>query len=110
MRGAEPAFRTRLDAQWRMLIIAETWRVCLTGFDIDEAGDLSNRRLWAQLPDGAVPDGFCLDAQAAVWAASPTTNECLRIAEGGEVLDRVATPQKAFACALSDAQGGTHYV
>ena len=94
----------------RTLIIAETWRACLTAFDIDAVGDLSNRRLWAQLPEGAVPDGICLDAQGAVWAASPTTNECLRIAEGGEVLDRVATPQKAFACALGGAQGGTLYV
>ena len=94
----------------RTLIIAETWRACLTAFDIDAVGDLSNRRLWAQLPEGAVPDGICLDAQGAVWAASPTTNECLRIAEGGDVLDRVETPQKAFACALGGAQGGTLYV
>ena len=99
-----------ITSDGRTLIVAETWRASLTAFDIDEAGDLSNRRLWARLPEGAVPDGICLDAQGAVWAASPTTNECLRIAEGGEVLDRVATPQKAFACALGGTQGGTLYV
>lgn len=94
----------------RTLIVAETWRGCLTAFDIDQAGDLSNRRLWAKLPKGAVPDGICLDAEGAVWAASPTTSECLRIAESGEVLSRVTTPQKAFACALGGARGCTLYV
>ena len=60
------------------LIVAETFGACLTAFDISSDGALSNRRSWAQLPEGAVPDGICLDAEG-IWVASPTTNECLRL-------------------------------
>ncbi len=94
----------------RTLIIAETWGARLTAFDVDAAGDLSNRRVWAQLPDSAVPDGICLDAEGAVWAASPTTNECLRLREGGEVAGRVTLDRKAFACMLGGADRRTLFV
>ena len=84
------------------LIVAETWGARLTAFDLRPDGDLENRRVWATLADGAVPDGICLDEAGGVWTASPSTNECLRLAEGGEVTHRVSTDQGAFACMLGD--------
>ena len=92
------------------LIVAETFGACLTAFDISSDGALSNRRNWAQLPEGAVPDGICLDAMQGIWVASPTTNECLRLEEGGSVTDRVALDRGAFACMLGDADRRSLYI
>jgi len=86
----------------RTLIVGESFAGRLTAFDIDQDGDLHNRRIWAQLPDGAVPDGICLDALGGIWVASPTTNDCIRVQEGGEVTHRVATDRGAYACMLGD--------
>ena len=88
-----------LTPDGRTLILAESLGRRLTAFDVAADGALSNRRVWA--PTGAVlPDGLCLDAAGAVWVANPVAPECLRLAEGGAVLDRVATSQPCFACAL----------
>ena len=92
------------------LIVGESSGGCLTAFDVAADGSLSGRRLWAQLV-GALPDGICLDADGAVWVASPISNEVLRVAEGGEVLDRVSTGERqAFACMLGGDDRRTLYV
>ncbi len=85
----------------RTLIVAETLGVCLTAFDIQPDGSLAGRRIWASTSP-AIPDGICLDAEGAVWVASPT-GEVLRIQEGGQVADRINLSRPAFACML----GGT---
>jgi len=82
----------------------------MTAFDIAEDGTLSGRRLWAQLPSGAVPDGCCLDAEGAVWVASPTSSDVIRLAEGGEVLERIDTGRAAYACMLGGEDGRTLFV
>ncbi len=92
------------------LIVAETFAARLTAFDVAANGDLSNRRLWAELPKGAVPDGICLDSEGAIWSASPSTCECVRQEEGGEITHRVEVDQGAFACMLGGADGTTLFV
>ena len=92
------------------LIVAETYRECLTAFDIESTGNLVNRRLWAQLPEGDVPDGICVDAEEAIWVASPTTGSVLRVLEGGEVTDSIQTGRRAIACALGGHDGRTLFV
>ena len=94
----------------RTLIVAETFANRLTAFAIGADGTLTGRRVWAALPGEAVPDGICLDAEGAVWAASPTTNECLRLREGGEVAERIDTGRGAFACMLGGAARRTLFV
>jgi sugar lactone lactonase YvrE len=84
----------------KRLIVAESFASTLTAFAIDATGNLSARRVWAALPRGVVPDGICLDERGGVWLASPTTNECLRVEEGGGVTHRVELDQGAFACML----------
>jgi len=81
------------------LVVGETMAGCLTAFDIGADGSLSNRREWAKI-DGAVPDGICLDADGAIWVASPVSAEVLRVREGGQVTDRVSVDTQAFACML----------
>ena len=92
------------------LVVAETYRGCLTAFDITSAGDLINRRLWAQLPEGDAPDGICVDAEEAIWVASPSTGSVLRLLEGGEITDSIRTGRKAIACALGGNDGRTLFV
>ena len=77
------------------LIVAESFAQRLTAFDIASDGSLSNRRTWAE-PVG--PDGICLDADGCVWASSGAmTNDCARIREGGEVLERIDLDRSCFA-------------
>ena len=92
------------------LVVAETWGARLTAYSVGHGGTLSDRRVWAQLPGEAVPDGICLDAEGAIWVASPTTHECLRLREGGAVAERVATGRGAFACMLGGADRRTLFV
>jgi sugar lactone lactonase YvrE len=92
------------------LIIGETFGERLTAFDIDRAtGRLSNRRVWAPLP-GVHPDGCCLDAAGGIWVANPPERECLRVVEGGEITDRVATRYPCIACMLGGDDGRTLYL
>lgn len=98
----------------RTLIVGETLAAQLTAFTIDEDGRLSDRRLWAptmsDMSRPRVPDGICLDAEQAVWIASATAPECIRIAEGGVVLDVVAASQNVFACMLGGEDGRTLFM
>ncbi|MFM8303525.1 MAG: SMP-30/gluconolactonase/LRE family protein [Actinomycetota bacterium] len=88
------------------LIVAETLALRLSAFDIAGDGALTNRRVWADLsPVLGAPDGICLDADGAVWIANATAPQCLRVAEGGEILDTVDTTQTAFACMLGGPEG-----
>ncbi|MEH6556754.1 MAG: SMP-30/gluconolactonase/LRE family protein [Oceanicoccus sp.] len=95
-----------ISANDKTMIVAETFGACLTAFDIAEDGSLSNRRIWADIKP-AVPDGICLDAEGAIWVASPSTNEVIRVLEGGEISDRLAVDTNAFACMLGGHDGKT---
>lgn len=98
-----------ITADGQTLIVAETFASRLTAFDRARDGSLSRRRVWAEL-GGAMPDGICLDAKNAVWLASPFSRELLRVREGGEILERIATEQLPVACALGGGDGRTLFV
>ncbi len=100
---------TVITADGRTLIVGESMAARLTAFDIQPDGSLTNRRLWAKL-DGAVPDGICLDTAGGIWVASPSSNEALRVEEGGAVTDRVAVENGAFACMLGGPNGKTLHI
>ena len=91
------------------LIVAESYAKRLTAFDIAADGDLSNRRVWAELQDG-VPDGICLDAENAVWYGDVPNRRCVRVREGGEVLQTVKLDRGCFACALGGADRRTLFM
>src|SRR5262245_13326322 len=50
------------------LIVAESYAQKLTAFDIAADGSLLNRRVWAELGDGA-PGGVCIESGWAGWYA-----------------------------------------
>ena len=85
------------------LIMAESHGKRLSAFDIAANGDLSNGRVWADLKQG-VPDGICIDAEGAVWYADVPNKQCVRVREGGEVLQTGQLDRGCFACML----GGTN--
>jgi sugar lactone lactonase YvrE len=105
----------------RTLVVAETLGGCLTAFDVDDDGALSNRRVWAKLSDtpdtddlgeliaagGVAPDGTALDAEGAIWAADALGGRVLRVREGGDVVEEIAPGTGVFACALGGADGRT---
>ncbi len=91
------------------LIVAESYGRRLTAFDIAADGSLSNRRVWADLGDG-VPDGICLDAEGAVWYGDVPNQRCVRVREGGEVLQTIELDRGCFACMLGGEHGRTLFL
>jgi sugar lactone lactonase YvrE len=91
------------------LIVAESYASTLTAFDIAHDGTLAKRRAWADVP-GDHPDGICLDAEGAVWYADVGNKWCVRVREGGEVLQRVELDRGCFACMLGGEDGRTLFM
>ena len=95
-----------ITADGGTLVVAETAGKRLTAFDIDADGGLSNRRVWADL--GLMPDGICLDAEGCIWVAVPISDGFrgfVRVAEGGEVRERVPSDRSAMAVTLGGPEG-----
>jgi sugar lactone lactonase YvrE len=88
------------------LLVAESHAACITAFTIESDATLSDRRVWADL-NGDAPDGICVDADGAVWYASVPGRHCVRVREGGEVLQTIDTGDGAFACMLGGPDGRT---
>jgi len=91
------------------LIVAESYGNKLTAFEIAADGSLSNRRLWADLQGGA-PDGICLDAENAIWYGDVPNKRCVRVREGGEVLQTIHLDRGCFACTLGGPDGRTLFL
>ncbi|MDQ4051750.1 MAG: SMP-30/gluconolactonase/LRE family protein [Actinomycetota bacterium] len=88
-----------VTADGTTLVVAESYAEQLTAFAIADDGTLTDRRVWAATP-GDHPDGICVDATGAVWYADVANAHCIRVAEGGEALDKVEFDRGAFACVL----------
>lgn len=129
---------TVITEDGKNLIIAETLGAKLTSFDIEDNGELTNRKLWARTSplfslliikflsslgfdlskvdfskyskNLHVPDGICLDEKNGIWIASPTTKAVVRIEKGGNITDTIYTPKGAFACMLGGKERKTLYV
>jgi len=94
----------------KTFIVAEShgWR--LTAFDIEPSGDLTNRRVWAELENFS-PDGICLDAEGAIWVANPAKAEVVRVLEGGEITSTIKVKDtNVYACCLGGSDGRTLFL
>lgn len=91
------------------LIVAESYGERLTAFAIAEDGSLSHRRVWAETP-GDHPDGICLDAENAVWYGDVGSARCVRVREGGDILQTVELDRGCFACMLGGDDGRTLFM
>ncbi|TIQ92979.1 MAG: SMP-30/gluconolactonase/LRE family protein, partial [Mesorhizobium sp.] len=93
----------------KTLIVAESHANRLTAFDIATDGSLANRRRWADLGNG-FPDGICLDAEGAIWYADVPNRHCVRVREGGAMLESVDADRGCFACMLGGTDGKTLFI
>jgi len=91
------------------LILAESYGNRLTAFDIAADGSLANRRVWANL-DGGYPDGICLDAEGAIWYADVPNKRCVRVREGGAMLQTIDLDRGCFACMLGGVDNRTLFL
>jgi sugar lactone lactonase YvrE len=101
---------TVIPPDGKTLIVGESFAHRLTEFDIADDGSLSNRRVWAQLGESSMPDGIALDAEGAIWVASPFSHELLRVKRGGEVVEQIKREQMPIACALGGPDRHMLYV
>ena len=102
------------------LIVAESLAGRLTAFNIQPDGSLTKRRIWAQFDeqgfaphdfDRIFPDGICLDAEGAIWGASPWgPSEVMRVLEGGKITHRVKTRSQPFAVMLGGPDRQTLFI
>lgn len=100
-----------ISADGATLILAESWRHCLTAFRIGPDRQLSERRTWASLEERHVPDGICLDDQGCIWLASPFAHQVIRVAEGGAVREVLEIEDgNPYACMLGGSDGRTLFV
>ncbi len=98
-----------ITADGRTLVVAESAGKAITAFRIVDDGSLTDRRIWAELPDH--PDGICIDAADGVWIAAPVGDRFVRVVEGGEVTDVIETPGRhGIACALGGPDGRTLFM
>jgi sugar lactone lactonase YvrE len=91
------------------LIVADSYGRNLVAFDIGPEGGLSGRRTWADLGEGT-PDGICADARDAVWYADVPNHRCVRVAEGGTVLQTIELDRGCFACVLGGPARTTLFI
>jgi sugar lactone lactonase YvrE len=92
------------------LLVAESAGRCITTFRIGRDGALSDRTVFAELPHA--PDGMCLDAEGAVWAACVTASRFARVREGSEIVETVEFEplRRTVACVLGGADRRTLYM
>ncbi|MFX1323880.1 MAG: SMP-30/gluconolactonase/LRE family protein [Promethearchaeota archaeon] len=94
----------------KTFIVGETQGHRLTAFDIEPSGDLTNRRVWAEL-EGCEPDGISLDEEGAIWVANPAKAEVIRVLEGGDITDAIKLKDtNVYACCLGGADGRTLFL
>jgi sugar lactone lactonase YvrE len=87
----------------RALVVADSHAEALIAFELGDDGRLAERRIWAGLPHA--PDGICADAEGAIWVATVPGQCCLRVREGGEILETVSVDRACFACMLGGHDG-----
>ena len=88
----------------KTLVVAETWVGRLTAFDVGSDGQLSGRRVFADLRERQ-PDGICVDAEGAIWAGCFNTGEFVRVREGGEITDVIPFEGRGVSCTLGGTDG-----
>jgi sugar lactone lactonase YvrE len=93
----------------RTLYLAETFGRCITAFDVEAGGLLSNRRVHARLEDR--PDGLCADAEGALWVPLLWRQAVHRIAVDGLVSERFDfRSERVISCVLGGEDRRTLFV
>ena len=91
------------------LIVGQSFGGDYIAFTIGDDATLGDRRQWAAIP-GTAPDGCTLDSAGGIWFSDALGSQVVRVEEGGNVTDRVATPMPTFACMLGGDDGRTLHI
>jgi sugar lactone lactonase YvrE len=109
-----------VSADGATLFVAESSAGRITTFAIAANGSLSDQSVFAQLPDGGIPDGICLDTEGGVWMGVPVALTQIegfgfgvqRIVAGGTVTHRVPVDpgRRALACVFGGDDRRSLYI
>jgi sugar lactone lactonase YvrE len=98
---------------WAPLVAPALWRMLTSGGAVGAV----TRKVSALFEHPAIarrsaspvsPDGIALHLDGeSIWVANNLRGECVRVARGGRILDRVRTSQYALCCALGGDDGRT---
>lgn len=114
-----------LSPDGRQLFVAETYGARVSLFDVDEHGDLSGRRTFADFADAPLhstarqmlatgmilPDGIALDIDGGLWIADAAGSGVIRVDRDGRITDRIPVDGlTVFAPALGGPDGRTLYL
>lgn len=87
----------------KTLLLVETFGARIKAFEIEANGQLTNRRIFAELP-GIFPDGICLDAEGGLWVACAFGHKAIRVVDGGGITHEIPLSDRhAYACMLGGA-------
>lgn len=106
------AFRVQEDGTltdprvWASLIAAPLWRALnhtgTLGDIVRRISSLLDRPTIAKRSSTPIaPDGIAVGPDGTIWVANALRGECVRVADGGEILQRVRTSQQTLSCVLS---------
>ena len=100
---------------WASLIAAPLWRALNAGGIVGRVtrrvSALLDRPWIAKRSSSPIaPDGIGLHSDGTtIWVANALRGECVRVAEGGEILDRVKTSQTTLSCVIGGPDKRTLY-
>jgi sugar lactone lactonase YvrE len=101
---------------WASLIAAPLWRAIndggLVGRVTRGISTLLDRPWIAKRSSSPIaPDGIGVHSDGAtIWVANALRGECVRVAQGGKILDRVKTSQLTLSCVIGGPDQRTLYV
>ncbi|MEQ8766713.1 MAG: SMP-30/gluconolactonase/LRE family protein [Planctomycetota bacterium] len=85
----------------------------ILAYDCDlESGAISNRRVFAEIPEGGgFPDGLTVDGDGHVWCALFGGSKVVRFTPGGEVVREIALPvSNVTSCTFGGEDLGTLFI
>ncbi|MEV5835459.1 SMP-30/gluconolactonase/LRE family protein [Nocardia sp. NPDC052112] len=101
---------------WASLISPSLWRLLndsgLAGRITRRVSTLLDRPAIAKRSASPIaPDDLAWDSDGrTIWVANTLRGECVRVAEGGRILDRIATSQATSSCLVAGRDGRTLFI
>ncbi|MFZ3452498.1 SMP-30/gluconolactonase/LRE family protein [Arthrobacter sp. 7Tela_A1] len=94
-----------ISADGNTLVVAESYAGRLSSFTVRPDGSLEPAGTWAAV-EGSAPDGISWDGSGGIWFAEVPGERCVRVQEGGEVLQTIDLEDGCFSCAAGGDDGG----
>ncbi|MBE2225513.1 MAG: SMP-30/gluconolactonase/LRE family protein [Anaerolineae bacterium] len=96
----------------KILYHTDSIKRTIYAFDLNETGDISNKRVFVQLPeeDGA-PDGMTVDSENCIWLCHFGGSRITRYSPNGEILQVIPMPvPNITSCTFAGPELDTLYI